>query len=314
MDEVGGNRDGARLAPVSGASRDGRPLAYHRAPAPDLAPWIARLFVTAVGQPEGQTLRCGLFNDTPFVRLIVRGDWTGQTASGPIQCSRGALLFGPHSRRMPIEVRGPFATFGFALTPGALGVLGDPWGTVEPDCIALVPADGAWAEWSEVADLGAREPEEWLGWLEAVLRAHVAAVGAPEPDPLALALDRAALVEPAETIGAFAHRHGVSTRRVERMARRDFGLSPKQVMRRARVLDMASQLLGFADAAEAEEQALRYYDQSHQIRDFRALLGCTPRQLARTPQPILTLGLEPRQARRLELLGKLDGAQSAPWR
>ena len=42
---------GARgaLSPVSGASRDGRPLAYHRAPAPDLAPWLARLFVTAVG-------------------------------------------------------------------------------------------------------------------------------------------------------------------------------------------------------------------------------------------------------------------------
>ena len=49
-------------------------------------------------------------------------------------------------------------------------------------------------------------------------------------------------------------------------------------------------------------------------RDFRDLLGCTPRQLARSPQPILALGLEPRQARRLELLGKLDGERPAPWR
>lgn len=315
MNELGGDgKKGAQLSPVSGASRDGRPLAHHRAPAPDLAPWIARLFVTAAGQPEGHRLSCGLFNDTPLVRLIVRGDWTAQTAAGPIHCNRGALMFGPHSRRMPIEVTGPFATIGFALRPGALEVLGHPWGVVGPDCIAPLPADGHWADWSKAADLEARAPEDWLHCLEVALRARFAALAPRKPDPLAEALDRAALADPAETIGAFAHRHGVSTRRVERMARRDFGLSPKQVMRRARVLDMASQLLGFADAAEAEEQVLRFYDQSHLIRDFRALLGCTPRQLARSPQPILALGLEPRQARRLELLGKLDGERPAPWR
>lgn len=315
MNEAGGSgREGAHLAPVSGASRDGRPLAYHRAPAPDLAPWIARMFVTAAHQPHSHRLSCGLFNDTPFVRLIVRGDWTAQTATGPVHCNGGALMFGPHTRRMPIAVTGPFATIGFALRPGALEALGHPWGIVGVDCIASLPADGGWADWSQVVDVEARGPEEWIHCLEEALRARIAALSPREPDPLALALDRAALADPSETIGAFAHRHGVSTRRVERMALRAFGLSPKQVMRRARVLDMASQLLGFADAAEAEEQLLRFYDQSHLIRDFRALLGCTPRQLARTPQPILTLGLEPRQGRRLELLGKLDGGRTAPWR
>ena len=302
------------LSPVSGASRDGRPLAYHRAPAPDLTPWIARLFVTVVGQPDSQTLHCGLFNDTPFVRLIVGGDWTAQTAAGPIRASRGALVFGPHSRRMPIAVTGPFATFGFALKPGAVAALGVPWGEVATDCIAKVTAAGLWRGWERIEHFEARTPEYWLGWLEGSLRAHAAQVSAPHPDPLAEALDRAAFADPAEPIGGFARRHAVSTRRVERMARRDFGVSPKQVMRRARVLDMASQLLGFADTAEAEEQALRYYDQSHLIRDFRALLGCTPRQLLATPQPILTLGLESRQARRLELLERLDARQPAPWR
>ena len=312
MGEADREANAAGLAPVSGASHDGRPLAYHRAPAPDLAPWVARLFVTAVGQPEGQTLRCGLFNDTPFVRLIVRGDWCGETATGPIHASSGALMFGPHSRRMPIAVTGPFATLGFALKPGALPALGHPWGEVAADCIAPIAATGAWAAWDWIDDFEARSPEDWLQWLEAAIRPVV--VGAPHPDPLAGALDSAAFADPAQTMGQFAERQRVSTRRVDRMAQRDFGLSPKQVMRRARVLDMASQLLGFADAGEAEEQALRYYDQSHLIRDFRALLGCTPRQLLAVPQPILTLGLEPRQARRLELLGKLDSAKAAPWR
>ena len=272
------------------------------------------MFVTAADQPEGHRLKCGLFNDTPFVRLIVRGSWTAQTATGPIHCDRGALMFGPHTRRMPVEVTGPFATIGFALRPGALEALGHPWGVVAPDCIAPLPADGGWADWSKVADIAAHEAEYWLHCLEEALRVRIAPVGPRNPNPLAEALDRAALADPGQTIAAFAQRHGVSTRRVERMARRAFGMSPKQVMRRARVLDMASQLLGFADAEEAEEQALRFYDQSHLICDFRALLGCTPRQLARSPQPILTLGLEPRQARRLELLGKLDTGRPAPWR
>lgn len=305
-----GGGDGG-LAPVSGASRDGRPLAYHRAPAADLAPWIARMFFTDVGQPEGQTLDCGLFNDTPFVRLIVSGDWVGHAAGGTIRCSRGALMFGPHSRRIPISVTGPFTTFGFALRPGALAALGHPWGAAHIDCIEPVPGAG---RWDISDDIRARSPEGWLRWLEDELRAAIAAAGARPPDPLASAFDEAAFADPGEPIRNFARRHDVSTRRVERMARRDFGLSPKLVMRRARVLDMAAQLLGFADADEATEQTLRFYDQSHLIRDFRALLDCTPRQLASRPQPILSLGLEPRQARRLELLGRIDGAHEAPWR
>lgn len=305
--------EGAALSPVSGMSRDGRPLAHHRAPTPDLAPWIARMFFTAVDQPDDQTLHCGLLNDTPFVRLIVRGDWVAQTAAGPFQCSHGPLMFGGHSRRMPIAVTGPFVTFGFALKPGALPVLEHPWGEVALDCIAPVP-ESTWPDWQRIDDPEARSPEDWLAWLEAGVRAHVAASGVSAPDLLATAFDSAAFADPTEPIRAFAARQGVTTRRVERMAQRDFGLSPKQVMRRARVLDMASQLLGFADTAEADEHALRFYDQSHLIRDFRALLGCTPRQLLHTPQPILTLGLESRQARRLELLGKLERAGSAPWR
>lgn len=314
MEERTGNAEvtGA-LYPVSGVSRDGRPLSCHRAPAPDLAPWIARMFVIEVDQPSGQTLRCGLLNDTPFVRLMVRGEWTALTSLGPQRTSRGAVMFGPHSRRMEIEVTGSFVTFGFALKPGALAALGYPWGPAETDSVALLPAEGRWRSWARIEDWEARSPVAWLDWLEDTLRAEIPPHAA-HPDPLAEALDRAAFADPGEPIGAFARRHGVSTRRVERMARRDFGLSPKQVMRRARALDMASQLLGFGDAEEAAEQALRFYDQSHLIRDFRALFGCTPSQLASAPQPLLAAALEARQARRLELLGRLDAARPAPWR
>jgi AraC-like DNA-binding protein len=95
--------------------------------------------------------------------------------------------------------------------------------------------------------------------------------------------------------------------------RRDFGMPPKQVLRRARALDMASSLRGVADQAEAEELHLRYYDQSHLIREFTQLFGMSPRQFIASPQPLLTLTLESRQARRLELMERVAPGGIRPW-
>ena len=106
---------------------------------------------------------------------------------------------------------------------------------------------------------------------------------------------------------------GVERRKLERVVNRDFGMPPKQVLRRARALDMASSLRGVADRDEGEEMALRYYDESHLIHEFTELFGMAPRQFAATPQPILTLALESRQARRLEALRRIEPGQSRPW-
>lgn len=304
----------APLTAVSGRSASGQPLPYQRAPAADLSPWIARMFYSAADQPAGHTVDCGLFNDTPFVRVVMAGDWAAEASNGFIRRSRGLLLFGPHSRMLPISVGGPFVTFGFALRPGALAALDHPWGRVATDAVVEIAPTGPFRDWADPGPVESRDAEGWLAWLEDGLRQFVAARRPSPPDPLALALDHAAFADPGEPIAAFAHRMGVSERRVVRMARTHFGVTPKWVMRRARVLDMASQLLGFVDRDEAEDYALRFYDQSHLIRDFRALIGKTPRQLARATRPILALGLESRQARRLEVLGKLEAGKNGPWR
>lgn len=303
---------GSPLRAVSGRSRDGRPLSYNRQAAPDLAPWIARLFVTVVDQPADRTLVDGIFSDTTFIRALVRGDWTAETPAGPFRRSAGAVLFGPHSRRMPIRVTGPFATFGMALQPGAHAALGTAWGEPEIDSLADMHFSIDWP--ATLADFDERSPEYWLQWVEARMRVLVDRVSAPLPDRLAAEFDRAAFADPAAPISAFAERAGVSMRSVARMTRRCFALTPKQVMRRARVLDMASQLIGFADRAEADEHALRFYDQSHLIREFRSLMGMTPRELVSAPHPVLALGLESRQARRLEALGRLRAGEAGPWR
>jgi len=132
-------------------------------------------------------------------------------------------------------------------------------------------------------------------------------------DPLAQRFEVLAFADPSESVAAIARRCDVEVRTLERIVRRDFGLTPKQVLRRARALDMASHLRGVADQGEADDLMLRYYDQSHLIRDFTELFGMSPRQFVETPQPILTLTLEARQAHRLEMMERLTPGQSRPW-
>lgn len=301
---------------ISGQSRDGRALSYNRAPAPDLAPWIARLFVTLAHQPAGQVLETGLFNDTAFVRCLLAGDWQAETATGPFARRTGALFFGPQTRRMPLTVAGPIGTYGLSLQPGACAALRGPpladWLDRVSDTAAIPQAAG----WDSLfADPpGLDDPEAMLLALEDRFRTLLHGTAARAPGPLARAFDEAAFRDPTRPIASIADEHGITVRTLQRQVLQDFGVTPKQVMRRARALDMASQLIGFADRAEAEEHALRFYDQSHLIRDFRALFGLTPSEFARRPDPILALALEARQARRLELLGKLDASASAPWR
>jgi AraC-like DNA-binding protein len=98
---------------------------------------------------------------------------------------------------------------------------------------------------------------------------------------------------------------------------RDFGISPKAVQRRARALDMAAALLGVARSEEEAQLRLRYFDQSHLIREIRHFFGMRPTDLSNGAHPLLRLNIESRQMRRLRALEELDERTSAgaiPWR
>lgn len=306
--------DGA-LAALHGVTRDGQPLSYNRAPAPDLAPWVARLYVAAVDAPADHRLECGLFNDQAFIRIQLAGDWTAQTRDGPMALARASLFIGPQSRRMPITVTGGFVSVGVALRPGSCHVLN---GVKLPDYVdRIVSMDGFGAAGQALLDAAAghfdRGPEQCLQALEAAMRLQLDRSGRPHPDPVTARFEALSLRDPSASISDFAGEVGIEQRRLERIVRRDFGMPPKQVLRRARALDMASHLRGVADQAEADELALRYYDQSHLIREFTELFGLSPRQFVAKPQPIMTLALESRQARRLEVMERLKPGAARPW-
>ncbi|GGB93068.1 hypothetical protein GCM10011494_09360 [Novosphingobium endophyticum] len=301
------------IAPEQGMTRNGQPLSYNRAPAPDLAPWIARLYVTKVSAPADYTLSCGLFNDTAVVRVQLAGSWTAETATGREAFGKAALFFGPQTRRMPVTVAGSFISVGVALRPGACTALqgprvGDFLNRLVLSNVVAIPSETI---------LGYLHPdgtpEDWLQALENNFRHRAEHMNGALPDPVTAHFENLAFTNPSITVGEAANLCGVERRKLERVANRDFGMSPKKVLRCARALDVASHLRGVADPDEADEIMLRYYDESHLIHEFTELFGMSPRQFVRTPQPLLTLALESRQARRLEALNRTEPGQSRPW-
>jgi AraC-like DNA-binding protein len=301
------------IEPLNGMTRDGQPLSYNRAPAADLAPWIARLYATVVIAPANHRLDCGLFNDASILRIQLKGKWEAHTAEGVLNYERAALYFGPQTRMMPVSVTGSFISVGMALRPGT----GHAWSRAKAaDYLdRIVPCDDLGLPGQEALDaleLG-RSPESWLQTLENMIRAVVKRTGHAKPDPITARFENLAFTNPNASISEFARECGVEQRKLERVIRRDFGMAPKQVLRRARALDMASHLRGVADEREGDELALRYYDQSHLIREFAELFGMSPSQFVTRPLPLLTLGLESRQARRLEAIERLEPGATRPW-
>jgi AraC-like DNA-binding protein len=301
------------ITPLNGFTRDGQPLSYNRAPAADLAPWVARLYASAVDAPPGHQMQCGLFNDTSLFRIQAKGVWTAATRDGVLEHERSALFFGPQSRRMPVSVMGSFVSVGISMRPGAGHAL------VKANTVSYLDRVVASEEWglSGVAALAVLDreatQEEWLCGLEDLVRQIVAKADGARPDPITTRFETVSLADPTINIAEFADDCGIEQRRLERLIRRDFGMPPKQVLRRARALDMASHLRGVADYEEAEVLVLRYYDQSHLIREMTEMFGMSPRQFVETSQPIMTLALESRQARRLEALERLKPGQRRPW-
>jgi len=301
------------IASGGAATRDGQPISYSRAPAPDLAPWIGRLYVTIVDAPADYALSCGIFSDAAMLRIQLRGDWTAETVEGRREMGRAALYFGPQTQRMPITVKGSFTSVGLSFRAGACHALGGI--KLDTMCDKLAPLETlglCQAEWMSLFREG-ESPEDWCAAMEDAMRRMIARSGANDPDAVAASVEAAAFTNPAITVALLAQKCGIEQRKLERLVRRDFGMPPKQVLRRARALDMASHLRGVADHDEAEALSLRYYDQSHLIREFTALFGMSPRQFVDSPQPLMTLSLETRQARRLEMIERIAPGDIRPW-
>ncbi len=301
------------VEPGSGTTRTGMPLSFNRAPAADLDPWIARIVVAKIDAPDDFELDCGICNDIAFQRVMLGGEWIAQTAEGPATIGQEAILLGPHSRHMAVHCKGSLSTVNVGFRPGAkrrlFGITASEIvdRIVRVDKFGLIGSDG-----KPIFDPDG-DPVEWAQQLEDKVRDYIRAHAPRPPDQISTAFELASFADPNIAPGDFAESQSISLRQLERVIRRDFGLTPKTVLRRARAIDLASQMLGLSDEQEEEEFLLRYFDQSHLIREFQAFFGITPHAFRSSKKLLLTINLETRAARRLEELNRLKPGAKRPW-
>ena len=301
----------------TGRTLDGQPLAFNQAPASDLVPYFNWFSVSSADIPEGVEISDGMFNDHAIIRILFGGRWTAKTADGTKVFDPGesglTLYFGSQTRMMPISVQGSFKVISVHLGAGGATAMGGPKQAEILDRII---------DYDELVGHGRlssrfrpdASPEQWLRAFEEELCTFLKLRKSPLPDPLTSAFEDQILGNPSLPVSAFAERMGTSTRTVERTVKRDYGLTPKQVIRRARALDMAAALLGVAMEEEEAALRLRYFDQPHLSREIRHFFGTTPKKLKTAPHPLLRLNLEVRQNRRVKALALLPPDVIEPWR
>ncbi|MFR9777757.1 DUF6597 domain-containing transcriptional factor [Micromonospora sp. MS34] len=108
----------------------------------------------------------------------------------------------------------------------------------------------------------------------------------PAPDPLAA--EATALVEEIRTdrsvlrVDEFAGRHGVSTRRLQRLFLDHVGVGPKWVIRRYRLQEAIEQAAAGPLDWSRVAADLGYADQAHLVREFTTVAGVSPAAYARS--------------------------------
>lgn len=284
----------------------GHPVSINVAPPPDLDRHIARMFVTIVDLPDEAVLEDFIVSEPGFVRVLMRGAWEALEPGG-WRAYKGPILFGSQSRPFRARVRGPFAMAGFAILPGGWRSLTGIDHRTIIDRVLRIEGEVGASLTDACADVDA--PDATFAALGEAVRGWIGA-GAPV-DPIAERFDLMVQADPTRSVAEIARSMAVTPRTLDRRWLASGGVPPKLALRRSRFLDMAAVVRGIAVPDEAMLAALRFYDQSHQVREFRHFTGMTPGAFARASTPLFNLALESRQRRKFELASRSGGR--IPW-
>jgi AraC-like DNA-binding protein len=179
-----------------------------------------------------------------------------------------ARVYGVETQRSGQLLRGRGRAVGTKFRPGAFRPF------VDFDVAELTDTS------VPIAELFGAVPAAEIAAVEAFLRERL-----PERDPnvaTIAAMARAMLANPAiSRVEDLTREFGMSARTLQRLFRRYVGVGPKWVLQRYRLHEAAERIAdgeGGDWAAFALE--LGYFDQAHFIKDFKALVGCSPTEYA----------------------------------
>ncbi len=251
---------------------DGTTTHHRVAPRADLAPFIEHFWSVT------WSLRTPLLVETlphPTVHLVFE-----ECTSEGARISR-AELTGVPSRRFTRQLVGDGRVFGIKFRPAAFQPV---WGGAMVELRdRVLPLDAALGSAAEALHAGVARAlgiEDAADHVESILLAILP----PMPREVGMTRDLAermasdhALLRAEDA----AREAGLDERTLQRRFRRHVGVTPKWVIRRYRLHEAAERLKGpSAPSIAALAAELGYFDQAHFAREFKLVVGRTPREFA----------------------------------
>lgn len=267
FDESVGRARGVLRRPLP----DGSLRHSRRAPAPELATWIAHYWMISWNL-VGDEPHVAESVPHPNIHLVFDAD--GTTVAG-IQTQKFCRL-----------IRGKSQVFGVKFRSGGFRpFLGAPVATLANK---LVPAERIFGEDVHAlrgAVFSNAPDDDRIAAADAFFHERL-----PEPDEsvaLASALVERILVErDINSVDDLSRVSAIAKRTLQRIFREYVGQTPKWVIRRYRLHEVIERFQA-GDAIDWTRLALDmgYFDQAHLINDFRAMVGLTPTQYASIISP-----------------------------
>lgn len=211
-------------------------------------------------------------------------DYRGADDSVPHRLP-GSVLIGAYSRYSVIDTREQWAVMGVAFRPGGMWPFFDPAADeIHNQHVAMQDVWGSAGHTLRERILAALTPRARLRLLETELLARAIRPLQRRPE-IDFALTRLMYAPQDHSIALLSDHVGLSSRRFTRLFTLEVGLTPKlyaRIKRFQHVLKLMTAPTPDARSIDWCDLALRcgYFDQSHLIRDCKALSGFTPSQLA----------------------------------
>jgi AraC-like DNA-binding protein len=284
--------------PVESPDDGGTPTAAsvtYRVPAEPLRGAITTYYLVKVTGPG--TVWDQIFPEWPNFRIILQGEWNAHF---------------PGEADQPVPTIGMSGALERALWAGGsagvmvgVGLMPQGWPrltTLPADAVTnllrplsdvLGPvADELYARLCAVHRAGGGD-EALYAVLDEVLLARIA----ERPETASIAAAHAALHDPqVQTVADWADKVGLSARSLERFSLKYFGLSPKRLIRRQRILRTLAAMREQPDGTWTQMLDDQFADQAHFIHEFNFYMGMSPKAYLAREQPFMAEAWKRRKA------------------
>ena len=233
-------------------------------------------------------VRDQLFPEWTNFRLVLSGEWEADFPERAREPVPPASITGTLERAVWAQGSAGLMV-GVGLMPQGWPMFTSASADGFTDCLrplseAIGPAADVLHERLKAVDRAAEGDAAYFKILDEVF----ASLLTQAPEAAMVAAAHAALQDPqVQTVTGWAAGLDLSSRQLERFCSRYFGLSPKRLLRRQRLLRTLAAMRDSEGGTMSQLLDAHFSDQAHFIHEFNYYMGTTPKVYLARPQPIM---------------------------